>query len=36
MGSGRLAKRAETEKDGPIVANVANQFLTPTTYSSVK
>ena len=31
-----LAKRAETEKDGPIVANVSNQFLTPTTYSSVK
>ena len=31
-----LAKRAETEKDGPIVANVANQFLTPTAYSSVK
>ena len=29
-------KRAETEKDGPIVANVSNQFLTPTTYSSVK
>jgi hypothetical protein len=31
-----LAKRAETEKDGPIVANVANQLLTPTAYSSVK
>ena len=31
-----IAKRAETEKDGPIVANVANQFLTPTAYSSVK
>jgi hypothetical protein len=31
-----LAKRAETEKDGPIVANVSNQFLTPTAYSSVK
>ena len=31
-----LAKRAETEKDGPIVANVSNQFLTPTNYSSVK
>jgi hypothetical protein len=31
-----LAKRAETEKDGPIVANVSNQFLAPTTYSSVK
>ena len=31
-----LAKRAETEKDGAIVANVSNQFLTPTNYSSVK
>ncbi len=31
-----LAKRAETEKDGPIVANVANQLLTPTAFSSVK
>ena len=31
-----LAKRAETEKDGPIVANVSNQFLAPTTYSSIK
>ena len=30
------AKRTETEKDGPIVANVANQFLAPTAYSSVK
>ena len=30
------AKRAETEKDGPIVANVSNQFLAPTAYSSVK
>ncbi len=27
-----VAKRAETEKDGPIVANVSNQFLTPTTF----
>ena len=24
------------EKDGPIVANVSNQFLAPTNYSSVK
>jgi hypothetical protein len=30
------AKRAETEKDGPIVANVANQLLSPTAFSSVK
>ena len=31
-----LATRAETEKDGPINANVANQFLTPTAFSAVK
>ena len=31
-----LAKRAETEKDGPIVQNVSNQLLVPTAYSSVK
>ncbi|MBX3501986.1 MAG: NIPSNAP family protein [Alphaproteobacteria bacterium] len=31
-----LAKRAETEKDGAIVANVSNQFLAPTSFSSVK
>src|SRR5712664_4380110 len=30
------AKRAETEKDGLIVANVAVQLLTPTAFSSVK
>ena len=30
------AKRAETEKDGQIVANVAVQMLTPTAFSSVK
>jgi hypothetical protein len=30
------AKRAETEKDGPIVANVLVQMLTPTAFSSVK
>ena len=29
-------KRAETEKDGAIVANVATQFLQPTGFSSVK
>ena len=31
-----LAKRAETEKDGAIVANVSNQLLAPTAFSSVK
>ena len=31
-----IAKRAETEKDGPIVENVSVQLLTPTAYSSVK
>ena len=31
-----LAVRAETEKDGAIVANVANQFLAPTAFSAVK
>lgn len=31
-----LQKRAETEKDGPIVANVSNQILMPTPFSSVK
>ena len=30
------AKRAETEKDGPIVASVANMILSPTSFSSVK
>lgn len=30
------AVRAETEKDGALVANVANQFLAPTAFSSVK
>ncbi len=30
------AKRAETEKDGAIVANIVNQFLQPTGFSSVK
>ncbi|HTV88662.1 MAG TPA: NIPSNAP family protein [Stellaceae bacterium] len=28
--------RAETEKNGPIVAKVTNSFLTPTAFSSVK
>ncbi len=31
-----LAKRAETEKDGQIVANVSNQILVPTAFSSVR
>ena len=31
-----LAVRAESEKDGQIVANISNQFLTPTAFSSVK
>jgi hypothetical protein len=30
------ATRAETEKDGQIVQNVASQLLTPTAFSSVK
>ena len=29
-------KRAETEKNGPIVASISNSFLTPTSFSSVK
>ena len=31
-----IAKRAETERDGQIVASVANQLLTPTAFSSVQ
>lgn len=31
-----IEKRAETEKDAPIVANVSSQFLAPTSFSSVK
>ena len=31
-----LAVRAETEKDGQIVAKVVNQLLAPTAFSSVK
>ncbi len=31
-----IAKRAETEKDGPIVANIVNQFLQPTSFSAVR
>ncbi len=32
-GSG---KRADSEKDGAIVANISSQILTPTAFSSVK
>ena len=31
-----LAVRAETEKDGPINARIANSFLTPTDFSKIK
>ena len=31
-----IAKRAETEKDGAIVANVHSQILQPTAFSSVR
>ena len=31
-----LAKRAETERDGPIVASVSNSILEPTAFSSVR
>jgi hypothetical protein len=31
-----LAKRAETEKDGAIVNYITNEFLAPTSFSSVK
>jgi hypothetical protein len=31
-----LEKRAETENDGPIVANIGNQILLPTAFSSVR
>lgn len=31
-----LKVRAESEKDGQIVATISNQFLTPTAFSSVK
>jgi hypothetical protein len=30
------AARDSSEQDGPIVANVVNQFLTPTAFSSVR
>lgn len=31
-----IEKRAETEKDGPIVASLSNAFLEPTSFSSVQ
>lgn len=31
-----IAKRAESERDGPIVASFSNQFLEPTAFSAVK
>ena len=31
-----IAKRAESEKDGPIVADLSSQFLAPTAFSAVK
>lgn len=31
-----LAKRAETERDGPIVASLANTILQPTNFSAMK
>lgn len=31
-----IAKRAETERDGPITASITNAFLAPTSFSSVK
>ncbi len=31
-----VAKRAESEKDGPILANISNSFLRPTSFSTVR
>jgi hypothetical protein len=31
-----LTKRAESERDGPIVASIRNMFLQPTAFSAVK
>jgi len=31
-----IAKRAETERDGPIVRSITNTILQPTAFSSVK
>lgn len=31
-----LSARADSEKDGPLLANIHSQFLTPTAFSAVK
>ena len=31
-----ISARAESEKDGPILANASNQILQPTAFSAVK
>ena len=31
-----LGKRAETEKNGPLIASITNSFLAPTAYSKLK
>jgi NIPSNAP len=31
-----LSKRAESERDGPIVASIKNMFLQPTSFSAVQ
>ncbi len=31
-----ISKRAETEKDGPIVQTLSNQILAPTSFSAMK
>ncbi len=31
-----ITKRAESERDGPIIASITNAFLQPTAFSSVK
>ena len=31
-----VSKRAESERDGPIIASITNMFLQPTAFSAVK
>lgn len=31
-----IAKRADSERDGPIIANIASQLLQPTSFSAAK
>ncbi|MGH7103182.1 MAG: NIPSNAP family protein [Acetobacteraceae bacterium] len=31
-----IAKRAESERDGPIIASITNSFLQPTAFSAVR